>query len=101
MFSRGPPELPGLIGASIWIIFGIEYCEPELGSEGMILPSPLIIPAVIDPDSPNGLPIAAICSPTLNFAESPNGNGVSLSFGTSCTYNTARSVKGSEPINLA
>src|SRR5438128_6249472 len=97
IFSKGPPELPGLIGASIWIMLGIEYWEPE----GRSLPSPLIIPAVIEPDRPNGLPIAAICSPTSNVAELPNANGTSVSFGTSSAYNTARSVKGSDPINLA
>ena len=28
ILSKGPPELPGFIGASVWIVFGIENPAP-------------------------------------------------------------------------
>ena len=52
--SSGPPELPWLIGASVWIAFGM--LRP-LGA-WMSRPVALTIPAVIVRSSPNGLPIA-------------------------------------------
>jgi hypothetical protein len=65
VFNNGPPEFPGLIGASVWIISGIEYVEGDWtvgaissgmvglsGIDGIILPSPLMIPSVIEPDNP-------------------------------------------------
>ena len=99
MLSSGPPELPGLIGASVWITSGIEKLPASC--DGINLPTPLTIPAVIDPESPNGLPIAATSSPTLILDESASGRGTSFSLGVSFTYRTARSVNGSEPISVA
>ena len=52
--SIGPPELPWLIGASVWIAFGIVR---PFGA-WMSRPVALTIPAVIVRSSPNGLPIA-------------------------------------------
>ncbi len=49
----------------------MEYPEPD----GSNLPSWLTIPDVIEPDRPNGFPIAAIGSPTLRFDESPSDSG--------------------------
>ena len=73
------------------------------GDDGISLPSPLIIPSVIEPDNPKGLPMATICSPILKDVESPIGNGMSLYEGmlSPSTFNTARSENGSPPINLA
>ena len=61
------------------------------------------MPSVIEPDKPKGLPIATTPSPTLNVVESPIGNGTSLLEGIFSPFNrrTARSEKGSPPINLA
>ena len=87
-FNKGPPELPGLIGASVWIMSGIEnepVCsidggirswswsgeggingegsslgiEGTFSDDGINRPRPLTIPSVIDPDKPKGFPIAA------------------------------------------
>ncbi len=79
----GPPEFPGLIGASVWITSGIEK-EPD-SCAGISLPSPLIMPELIEPESPNGLPIAATCSPTRRLDELASGSAASLSAGASST----------------
>ena len=50
----GPPELPWLIGASVWIASGI--VSPS--GAWMSRPVALTIPAVIVLSSPKGLPIA-------------------------------------------
>ena len=55
------------------------------------------MPDVIEPDSPNGFPIAAICSPTLRFEESPIVNGCNNAK-SAFTLITARSVNSSVPI---
>src|SRR5436190_970611 len=63
-FTSAPPELPGEIGASVWIrstspgVFppdGIERCSPET------------IPAVTVFSNPSGLPIAIATSPTCGI----------------------------------
>ena len=51
----------------------------------------------MEPDSPNGLPIAAICSPTLRLDESPIDNGCSKTK-SALTLITAKSVNSSVPI---
>ena len=51
--EQGPPELPWLIGASVWIAFGI---EPVRRLD--VRPVALTIPAVIVRSRPNGLPMA-------------------------------------------
>ena len=52
-FSSGPPELPGLIDASVWI-------APSIGlfSGPRIERMAEMMPRVIVPESPNGLPMA-------------------------------------------
>ena len=50
----GPPEFPWLIGASVWIAFGM--VRPF--GDSMSRPTALTMPAVIVRSSPNGLPIA-------------------------------------------
>ena len=42
VFSSGPPELPGLIAASVWITLSIR--SPD--SDRMVRPSELMIPVV-------------------------------------------------------
>ena len=64
------------------------------------LPSWLTIPEVIDPDNPNGFPIAAICSPTFRLDESPIDNG-RKSVKSALTLITAISVNVSIPMIFA
>ena len=52
--SSGPPELPWLMAASVWIASGM--VRPFGAS--MLRPVALTIPAVIVRSRPNGLPIA-------------------------------------------
>ena len=96
--SSGPPELPGFIAASVWITFGIEN-EPPLGGVNN-LPVWLIIPDVMEPVSPKGLPIAATSSPIRSLDESPSCRGWKTS-GLASTLTIARSANGSVPITLA
>ena len=52
-FSSGPPELPGLTEASVWIASSMGLpCGPRTDRMAEMMPR------VIVPDSPNGLPIA-------------------------------------------
>ena len=89
--SSGPPELPWLIGASVWIAFWIER---PLGA-WMSRPVALTIPAVIVRSSPKGFPIAYTGSPTSTF-EPANRSGRSAEAGA-FTRTTAMSVEGSVP----
>ena len=64
--SSGPPELPGLIEASVWIALSIansvsDWIERSVAET---------IPIESDCCSPNGLPIAATGSPTANSSRS-------------------------------
>ena len=52
--KSGPPELPGLIEASVWIISGI---EKGLFPDWRVRPTALTTPAVKDQVWPKGLPI--------------------------------------------
>jgi len=71
--SKGPPELPGLTGASVWIAFGIENPKPtEVGSDR---PTPLAMPVVIVSLRPKGLPMAITKSPTCRLEEFSNTSG--------------------------
>ena len=90
--TSGPPEFPGLIGASVWII----GCSARPGRRRL---SPLTIPRVMVCSSPIGLPIATTSSPTRRAAESPRraaGRGVDASIRSS-----ARSVTVSIPTSRA
>ena len=70
--SSGPPELPGLIAASVWITFLIVKPLGEVSSRCLAL----TIPVVTVRSSPNGLPIATTGSPTWAWSESPSGEWV-------------------------
>ena len=73
----GPPELPGLIAASVWITLEI---EKPLGA-WIWRCSAETMPLVTVRSSPNGLPIATTGSPTSISAESPSVSGCSWSAG--------------------
>ena len=70
MFSSGPPELPGLIAASVWTTFS---STAPFGS-GTSRPSAETTPAVTvgPPSRPSALPIATTHSPTRSWLESPS-----------------------------
>ena len=62
-FSSGPPELPWLMAASVWIEFEIVKLFGEVISRLRAL----TIPLVTVPSSPKGLPSATTPSPTLSW----------------------------------
>ena len=92
----GPPELPGLIAASVWITLEI---EKPLGA-WIWRWSAETMPLVTVRSSPKGLPIATTGSPTWSCEEWPSGSGWSWSDGAS-TFSSARSVAGSVPTTWA
>ena len=66
--SRGPPELPGFIAASVWITLSNRSTKPSNGDPAVIpLPSPEITPTVtVFLNSPKGVPIAMAVCPSLS-----------------------------------
>ena len=62
----GPPELPELIAASVWI----RSCSSPIGV-GTVRPSALTMPVVTVWLRPNGLPMAIVISPTCTSARAP------------------------------
>src|SRR5262249_49753426 len=94
--SSGPPELPWLIAASVWI----ESSIAKLFGEVICRCSALTIPAVTVSASPNGEPIATTLSPTWTLFGSPTVRGERTEEGAS-TLSTARSVDASVPTTCA
>ena len=96
--TSGPPELPGLIEASVWIM---PRWKPSSSPPGtMWRPSALTTPAVTEGSwferrPPKGLPIATVHSPISRFVAVPRGaTGRSVAFSSA---RTAMSVAGSDP----
>ena len=91
VLTRAPPELPGLIDASVWIAPAISgpwvvdccwdgswpngssgFCGVESSEDSSIVRfRALTMPAVTVPSSPNGAPIARTVSPTCSALLSP------------------------------
>ena len=65
--SSGPPLLPGLMAASVWI----KPSSVRSFSPRMLRPSELTMPVVKVPSRPNGLPMASTFWPTCSPSESP------------------------------
>ena len=86
MFTSGPPELPGLIAASVWIALMNEFSSAGPAETGRF--SALTMPVVTVDSSPSGAPTAITGSPTTTSSLSPNGSGVSP---VRSTLSTARS----------
>ena len=84
--SSGPPELPGLIAASVWMT--PDSSRPSL--VGIRRRTALITPVVSVWSRPNGLPIAKVDWPTLRSAEVPMASGGGM-FATRPSCRTARS----------
>ncbi len=99
--KSGPPELPGLMAASVWIISAVLKAPPPSGATcaGCVLPSPEIMPRVMVPFNPKGLPMATTDCPTKREFESPIGKGWIWSAGAS-TLITAISASASVPITV-
>ncbi len=95
--SSGPPELPGLIGASVWMASSI--WKPS--GAWISRPMPDTIPAVAVRSSRNGWPIATAASPTRTRSESASRSGRSTPTLPGSTRSTARSEEGSEPSTSA
>ena len=96
VLSSGPPELPGLIAASVCSI-----STPVPGWPSVrLLPLKETTPTVtLFPPRPKGLPIAITQSPTSERSESPKGTTVSGSFAS--IFRSATSVRASCPISFA
>ena len=89
MLNSGPPELPRLIAASVWM-------KSSNGPALMFLLRAETTPTVTEPPSPNGLPIAITQSPTRSFSESPKVTALSGCSGF--TRKIAMSVLVSRPM---
>ena len=96
--TSGPPELPGLIAASVWMKSWMLLCE-RLGRSSD-RPFALMIPCVTVKVrfSPSGLPTASTHSPTRESSLSPSGAGVNP---VASIFSTATSVVGSVPTTRA
>ncbi len=92
--TSGPPELPGLSAASVWITLSISRPERVRNER----PSALTTPAVTVHWKPKGLPIATTSWPTRNCRESPSRANAEAS---PSRRSTARSVSGSSPTRVA
>ena len=88
--TSGPPELPGLIAASVWIAPEIwKAVRPAIERS-----TAETTPIESDWRSLNGEPIAATGSPTATLPDSPSGSGRSVRpFGS--TLSSATSASGS------
>ena len=84
--SSGPPELPGLMAASVWIalIYETSPTMPVVTGRS----TALMMPYVTVPSRPSGAPIAIAESPTAILAELPKVIGCRPD---SLTFTTARS----------
>src|SRR3989442_294810 len=93
MFTSGPPELPGLIAASVWR-------KSSNGPWPIWRALALMIPAVTVACRPNGDPTASTQSPTWTRSESPTFAARNVPLPSS-SRGTARSVFRSSPTTFA
>src|SRR5476649_1283939 len=93
--TSGPPELPGLSAASVWITSSIS--RPEVARSER--PSADTTPAVTVDSKPSGLPIATTSWPRRSALESPSA-AAGVPAGRS-VRSSARSVSGSSPSTRA
>ena len=98
MLTNAPPELPGLIAASVWMASSTVFwfCTSPPAATGRF--SALMMPVVTVPSSPSGEPIATTSWPTRRFAEEPNVAGVRPE--TPSARTTAMSLLGSVPTTV-
>jgi hypothetical protein len=89
--SSGPPELPGLIAASVCTT---RFTRDPSGAS-MLRRTEETTPSVSVRSSPSGLPIASAVSPTRTARELPSGSG--RSFPRGLIFRSARSLERSRP----
>jgi len=95
-FRSGPPLLPWLIAASVWIAFAIGW----LFGDVIVRSSADTIPVETLSARPKGSPIAITASPTRSLVEFPNVSGC-RSADDASMWMTATSVVGSLPTSVA
>ncbi|EME69093.1 hypothetical protein H261_15210 [Paramagnetospirillum caucaseum] len=88
--TRAPPELPGLMAASVWMKLWTSEMPTLVRARAETMPWVTVWP------TPNGLPTAITTSPTSMASESPSTRVGKLSLPPSI-LRTARSVRSSEP----
>jgi hypothetical protein len=93
--TSGPPELPGLSAASVWITSSMRRPLRERSER----PSAETTPVVTVDSKPSGLPMAITSWPRFSRLESPSVAAGSVT--ASSTRNSARSVSGSSPTSRA
>src|SRR6202021_3014469 len=98
MLTNAPPELPGLIAASVWMASSTVFWLPDspVVDTGRFIA--LTIPVVTVPSRPSGEPPAITGWPTRRLADDPRLIGVSPEM--PCTRTTAISVVGSAPTTV-
>ena len=92
--TSGPPELPGLIAASVWMASITASASDSPPSRRTGRSTALTMPWVTVPARPSGEPMAITSSPTASLADDPTAATTGL---RTSTLTTARSVLGSRP----
>ena len=98
--SSTPPELPGLMAASVWITFLMGTpLGPGVASSR---PRPDTMPWVRVWSRPNGLPMANTFWPTCRPADAPTvtGRSARMTSGGASSCSTATSLSGSPAMNF-
>jgi hypothetical protein len=96
--SRGPPELPGLIAASVWTSPSIASPASPPGSSRSRAET---MPVVSVQSRPKGLPMAKTFWPTRRSALLPTGSGGGGRPAPTPIRSTARSCAGLAPTSAA
>ena len=94
--SSGPPELPGLMAASVWMTSWVRRSATGSGR-----PTALTTPTLTVWLRPNGLPIAITQSPGAICDESPSLASCRACFGIWVSLMRALSVNWSRPTTFA
>mmetsp|Transcript_12376 Transcript_12376/g.34026 ORF Transcript_12376/g.34026 Transcript_12376/m.34026 type:complete len:294 (+) Transcript_12376:350-1231(+) len=95
--NSGPPLLPGLMDASVWM-------TPLMGrppTPSIFLETPLMMPRLRLCSRPKGLPNAKTFCPTRRFAEVPRGRGRMRFAGTASAVSLVRAPTRSTATSLA
>ena len=98
MLTSAPPELPGLIAASVWMASSTVFWLPASPAVDTGRLSALTMPVVTVPSRPSGEPIATTSWPTRRLAEDPRVIGVRPD--TPWARTTAMSLAGSAPTTV-
>src|SRR5438552_10300262 len=102
VLSSGPPELPGLIDASVWIMSTAVPRTPRVRPRPLYETTPTVTlgpPTWPSAHKPKGLPMAITHSPTSAWSELPRFRIVKGSLGS--ILMSATSVRASLPTSLA